>query len=305
MRLPAYALVLLLVLAPVAAAGPMPVIYFLKDAPSGPAVDGVLDWQPPPPADLQNPANNEPPGVRLVTPILPTQFVTPDAANNTGRILGPVIMGLWAPDTQTVQEGTLVVELVQLAPGDGTPIRVLDGKVLATAEVPIIAGNLTPPDPTTFLPNGTDPEEAIDHIAAQAVAYALPLLLQAPKIVYLQTEEGPLLDVEVPADALIALRFTLVASGTLPLALAQAIEYDFGLSPTFVYMPWFDPTPAPTSSPTPSPTKAPTPSASPSPSGSTTHTPGDSDTKDSPSAALVVVAAGLLAGVAVLRRRMG
>ena len=292
----------MVLLAPAAVAAPQPNLYFLRDAEvGGPAVDGLLDLAPPAPADLQNPANNTPPDARTVGPVLPVQFVRPTGDNNTGRLLGPVIIALWAPDTQTVQEGTLLVELVEY-PETASVIE-LEGGVLAAIAIPIVAGNLTPPDPSGWVPpDPTDPEGSAAFIAGQALAYGLPVLLQAPYIIVMTAEDGSALDIAVAETSRLGVRFSLgpAEGAALPVAngAGLVLEYDFGLAPSFVYIPWYaeDPpkTPSSSTSKTPSSTSA---------SSSSSSGPAE-PSSDSPALLVGIPILVLAAVVLMMRRRL-
>ncbi len=293
-------LVAILAIASAGAAAAQPAIYFMRDVDDRPIGDATLEVTAPPPADLNNPANNTPPSVRNVGPFLHEQFVRPTSDNNTGWLVGPVIIGLWAPETPLIDEATLVIEFGLFTAGTNPLMQ--DAEVLASARVPIEGGNITPPDPMRFIPpDPTNPEGSANHIAAEAIAYAAPMLLQAPYVLLLENNGTQVLNQEVPVDAKVGVRFILEPPNgsalPLPVGAGQPIEYDFGLAPSFLYVPWYVPDPAPTNQPSSSTT---TSSSTTSGAPTTIGPEPTEDEKDSPVPVLVPLA--LLIALLVRRR---
>jgi hypothetical protein len=298
-----FLLVALIVALPSASAAFQPVLYYLKDGETGPVGDGMLTSAPPPPFDAQNPANNTPPSVRTVlpNPLPPVQFVMLNASDNTGWIYGPVFVMLYADDTPLMQKGNVTVDLVLFDPDEVPGID--EPTILASATQANDASNLTPPEPTQFVPpDPTDPQGALAYVQGKLLAYGLPMVLQFPLLFFLDDNvTDGIVNAQLETDARLALQISLEpGSSTLPVAQgAQPIKYDFALSPSLLYIPWFALEEIPPYQP---PTQAPPPQAPPPtpPSDEEEDTEG-SGSKGSPG--LGFLAALLAVGLAGFARR--
>jgi hypothetical protein len=281
----AVAVAALVCLAPLADARSQPALYFLKDAKvtddrRAPVGDGVLSTQPPPPIDLNNPANNTPPSVRLIFPytdaLLPTQFVA-NSSQNTGRLFGVIAAYLFLPKSPALQSATLNVSLYALPKDPEVPPPLGGGgDLIAWARLPLNYENSTLPNATSFVPqNVTDPQGAVNYTAAQLVAYGLTTVYSSGALVYLDDAvQDYFVDRTIDSEARLALRLVLengTAVGPLPpqqvpIGAGQTIVYDFGLAFSLVLIPWFEqdppqppPPPPPPRTTTTSPTTQPTP----------------------------------------------
>ncbi|HET6399600.1 MAG TPA: hypothetical protein VFH47_08620, partial [Candidatus Thermoplasmatota archaeon] len=201
-RGPVVAMVFLLLAAGAAAALPAPRVYFLRDAPEGPALPGQLHLSGPPPlyipptdpmaypggplkyaTDVAANVSKQSAGTRLILPgqdsVYPAQFITANATDNVGRIYGPIIAFLVLPKTPLVQNANLSIELVALEGGTAPLMQDAKATVLASAQVVVDGGNGTMPDPTSFVPpNATNPQAAAGHVAAQLLLYGITKLAE-------------------------------------------------------------------------------------------------------------------------------
>lgn len=319
-----------LVLAPVAQAGSTPVYLFLRDmarpdvdgvsrcspAPSGvPGTDGELTVTPPCPLNLANPQNNSSPQSRLVVPaselLHPTQFVMLNQSLSTGHIFGPIIVLLYLPESPTVQSGNMSVQLVALPAGYTAAEVGATGSVIAGTVVDLAYHNTTLPKPETLVPpDPTNATAAAAYLQGQLLVYGFTELAKAQYVLYLDDAvPDKIVNQQFSKDAKLALRFTLLPSSTpapipVPLPVAQAagqpIVYNFPLTPALVYIPWYtaDPTPVPQP-------QAPLPSPQPQPGGTTTGQgpAGTTDGTKASGAPEAVFVLGVLAAVALARRR--
>lgn len=273
----------LLALAPLAAAGPQPAIYYLQDG-ATPLGDGTLDSEPP--------SKNET-SYRPITYGPDGPVVWFDASAPTDRLLGRAFVGLW-PEAFAVTGGNITAGLYI---DDGTT-RTL----ISETGVPIATDPSNLPDPMALIPpDPTDPEGAIFHVASQV----LPLVSAPPMLLDLG-----FVDATVPANATVLLGIHLSAGADgLPPVGTFLLKYDAPTAPSFVYAPWYAPDPAPTSS---TGTRAPTSTATPTNTATPSSTSGapldftddeEPEGKDSPGIGIVFLAAALLAFVAVRRQR--
>lgn len=301
----------LLLMASTASAASKPAVYFWRDASvqgqKVPVGDGILSTIPPAPADLENVTNNEAPGTRMIFPFvdaaIPQQFVTINTTNNQARIYGPILVFAFVPKTPAIANANLSFELVYLPPGAAPTAA---GEVIGRASVAVDGGNQTLPDPTTFVPpNPGNPEEALAYIQTQLLIYGLTKLSEGRVIAFLDDDvKDYVVDKTVDANGTLALRLALEPGSSplgQPLGAGQPIVYDFALTPSLVYVPWYAPDPVKTPTKTPTGTATPSPTST-SPSKTITSS-SSSDGKKSPDAGLVAFAAiGMLAYA--LRRRL-
>ena len=309
--LPALAFAAAVLVAVPALAAPQPHLYFLKDGAVRGAGDGILTLDPPPPPDLQNPANNSAPGMRMILPaqhnVAPVQFVQVNSTENTGRVWGPVIVALWAPKWATNQHGNITVSLVELKPS-AVPAIGGGGRVLASASTANNYENTTLPNGTALMPpEPTNVTAALAHVQGQLLAYALTEALKPPIILLLDDDvKDYIIDEEVDPEARLVLRMQLdpnEGSALSPLgqptAVGQAIQYDFGLWPSFVYIPWYAEDP-----PRPTPATKPAPTATTRVTGPTTPPTGPTgDGESTPGLAPATLVLALAATTLLLRRR--
>lgn len=149
--------------------------------------------------------------------------------NHSDRIYGPLLVGLWIGPSPTAM-GNISAEI-----SDGESIL-----GYASVDVAIDPENL--PDPQSLVPpDPTDPEQAAAYIAAQAML----ALMQPPALL-----DFGFVDVAVDPDAPVSVSFFLEGE---PIALGVAsMQYDGALSPSFVYVPFYEPDPEPAASSSPS-----------------------------------------------------
>jgi hypothetical protein len=216
---------------PTAMAGSVPELLFF--APGSSPLEGGMSAEKP--ADMDASTSLILPG----SAELPSSSFVRDG-NHSDRIYGPLLVGLWIGPSPTA------VGNISAVISDGESIL---GS--ATVDVAIDPENL--PDPQSLVPpDPTNPEQAVAYIAAQAML----AVMQPPAML-----DFGFIDVAVDPDANITVSFFLEGE---PIALgAASMQYDGALSPSFVYVPFYEPEPAASSS---------------SPSGST---PGSSATGSS------------------------
>lgn len=207
--------------------------------------------------------------------------------SHSDRIYGPLLIGLWTGPSPT-------------AVGNITAV-ISDGEsVLGSASVDVALDPENLPDPQSLVPpDPTDPEQAVAYIAAQVMIATMkpPVLLDLGFV-----------DLNVSTDAPISVSFFLEGE---PIALgAASIQYDGALSPSFVYVPFYEPDPAPSSSQSSSSASSSSSSSSGSSASSSESTPSlgigneaDPDaeeSKDSPGIGMFAIVG--IAAVAMLRR---
>lgn len=239
-----------------------------------PLSDGSLDAEAP--QDLNGSISLILPG----SPELPTISFSREG-DHADRIYGPLLIGLWTGPSPTLLGNITAVV------SDGSSI-------LSSASVDIALDSESVPDPMSLIPpDPSDPEQAVAYVLAQAVMATMnpPVLLDLG-----------FMDANVSRDAPISVSFFLEGE---PIALgAASLQYDGALTPSFLYVPFYEPDPAPSSS---SSSTAPASSSSssgssgsssPSLGGSSSSSAGDAESKDTPTvgflAALGVVGAALM-----------
>ncbi|MGB1698169.1 MAG: hypothetical protein ACPHK8_07195 [Thermoplasmatota archaeon] len=242
-----------------------------------PISDGSLDAEAP--QDLNN-------SISLILPgsaDLPTISFTREG-DHADRIYGPLLIGMWTGPSPTLMGNVTAVV------SDGSTI-------LSSASVDISIDPEALPDPTSLIPpDPTNPEQAAAYVLAQALIATMkpPVLMDLGFI-----------DANVSRDAPISVSFFLEGE---PVALgAASLQYDGALTPSFLYVPFYEADPAPSSS---SSSSAPASSSSssgssgsssPSLGGSSSSSAGSSESKDTPSVGFL--AAIGVAGAAMLFRR--
>lgn len=236
-----------------------------------PLSDGSLDAEAP--QDLNG-------SLSLILPgsaELPTISFARDG-EHAERIYGPLLIGLWTGPSPTLM-------------GNITAIVSDGSSILSSASIDISMDPEALPDPTSLIPpDPTNPEQAAAYVLAQA----LMATLQPPVLLDLG-----FIDANVSADAPISVSFFLEGE---PAALgAASMQYDGALTPSFLYVPFYEPDPEPTSSSSSSSASSSSSSSgssSASSSGSSSaSSAGSSESKDTPAigllAALGVLAVGL------------
>ncbi len=259
------ACLLALSLLPLATAGSVPTIGFLRD--DGPPVSpGILslDW----PTGNESSARQVPPELLGETTFV-ADFDAPGEA-----WLGRLMMGVW-PDAGIAKEAVIQARIS------------IDDEVVAEASIPVDVDPEDIPDPQALVPpDPTDPQGAVMHAAVQAA----PLILEPPLLV-----DFGIVDLQVPNGSVIKLHLS-VQSGEVPVPGTAAIKYDSLLSPGFVYIPWFSADPEATAPQVAPAAPAPQPAPQPQPSGPAPSPTGE----DSP---LPFVAVLLALGIALRLRR--
>lgn len=330
----AYALVGLVALgsfaAPAAMALSKPTYLFLRDTPlpdgspapplpiGGIAVgDGELVVTPPRPLDIENPENNTAPQTRTIVPateqIHPTQFVMLNQSLNTGHIFGPIVILLYVPESPTVQSGNLSVQLVELPPEYAATDIGPTGRVIANATIDLAYHNTTLPDPQAMVPpDPTNTTAALAHIQGQLLFYGFTQLAKSQYVMYLDDNvPDKIVNTIVDKDAKLALRFSLLPSTNpaplpAPLPIAQGggqpIVYNFALTPSLIYVPWYQDdavTPPPVGPNPPPPPVGPNPPPPPPVDPSATS-PSGTNKAGAPEMLFVL---GVLGALAMVRRR--
>ncbi len=267
----------LLVAVPSVAAVPQPALYFLKEGDPPIVGPGVLNGTPP---DGLEPSSRP---VLIGSSDVPSAVFVLDEAARTELLLGPIFVGLWTGPSLVV-DGNITATLYVQEGSSLTPI--------ASASQHLFLNESSAPDPTTLVPpDPTDPEAAAMYIAAQVLAGLIkpPVLMQFGFV-----------EVDVPADATLALGFYLEASEgsqtPIPVGAAATLEYDAALRPTFLYVPWYAPDPDPTQSFTQTQSVTPTPTQ-----GNPTLGGGADDNEDSPGIGVLALLVAI-AFVAARRR---
>lgn len=288
---------LVLSLAPIAQALPRPAFYFLKDDPAAlpiappvplPFGDGLLD---PYNATTQNAPNATDPKQRLVLPyvesLLPVQFLTPAGEKHPDRIRGPLFIGVWTGPA-VVLNGNLTATLFEVT-ATGDAIAIANG----TTALDFNASKV--PDPLTLVPpNTTDPQAIVFYEVAQV----LPLVLKPPLLLIFPGIDRPFAN-----ESRLGISFRIEGGSSplpVPVALFATVQYDAALSPSFVYVPWYE-----KDKPRPTPTRSATMSGSSTFSKSLTTTPTSDNDKDkgSPGPEMFFLTAGLLAAALIAARR--
>lgn len=206
------AAVAVLLLLPLASAGPAPVVGFFADGESGPVGDGVIaaDWP-----------DSEDGKVRAIVPDLLGQplvvFAAEDAPGT--HLQGPIFAGIW-PDAGAAKDSYIHM------------VVTVDGDMVAESTALVDIDPANAPDPTALVPpDPTDPEGTVYYELAQL----MPLLLQPPTLVDMGA-----IDVEVPEGADVVVSMSLVGpDGAPPTGASVLLKYDSTLSPSFVYLPWW------------------------------------------------------------------
>lgn len=274
----------LLLLPAIAAAGPQPVAYYLKDGPLGLAEDGRLNSTRP---------NATQPSVRpvpaAVSDVVPIQFLT-DGSAHPDRIVGPIYVAVYTGPALAVH-ANLTAHVFLLNGTQRVPI--------ANASIVLDANASKAPQPTALVP----PSPTGDP---QATAYyelfqLMPLVAPPAKLLYLGYS-----NLKVEPTARIGVSFTITRGSSelpVPEGVLGTVQYNATLSPSFIYIPWYAPNPTPTYKP-PTYTVAPRPSTS----GSTpvgTDAPGRpaEDSRGVPAPDLMILVLTLAAALVVIRRR--
>lgn len=203
---------IVLLAAPLAAAGSAPSIAFFADSASGPVGDGILTQAWP----TTNESSVRPILIELAGPS--TTFVDIEEPPGT-HLKGRLFAGIW-PDAALADDAQLRVSVW------------LDGELIAEGMVPINIDPSATPDPLKLVPpDPTDPQGAVYHVIGQV----LPLVLQPPTLVDLGV-----VDVEVPNGSALQVGFGLVGAASMPpVGAAMVLKYDGVLTPSFMYMPWW------------------------------------------------------------------
>ncbi|MEK6986121.1 MAG: hypothetical protein AABX89_07050 [Candidatus Thermoplasmatota archaeon] len=323
----AFAVLLALAAAPVASALPAYKFYFLADTETGVTDDGLLQLYDPLKPVVPNATA---PSTRVIFPVLsgvvPVQFLTDANETHPTQLKGPFFMALW-PGPSPIYEGNLTATLYEIPAGDDPldilpvplpiptpilppPIGPAPPIVLAQVSIPLAINASNLPDPMALIPPvlpdpSTDPVAYAQYVAFYELSQVAPAILVPPKIFVAN------LDLTVNATSRIALAFTLTneAGQTAPLpvgAFAQ-IQYNATLSPSYLFLPWYEEDkPGQTLTKNPN---VPRPTTSrPPPKAPATKTPTSSEViyeneKGSPDAGLLLVPA-LAALVFFLRRRL-
>lgn len=273
-----------LLLAPLAAAGPIPALYFLKDGETPLVGDGILNQTAPDGLD---------PTTRLVLPgsedVPNAVFRTVAPVEEADRLLGPLLVGLWTGPS-TVIDGNITATIYLVEGDEMTP--------LGSAGIALQINESSAPDPMSLVPpDPTDPEQAAAYIAAQAMAGLItpPVLLQQGFV-----------DVEVPEGATLAVGFYLEATpgsgNPAPIGGPASIRYDASLTPTFVYAPWYKTDPEPTRTTTQ--TSSNTATTQPTGGGGQPTLGGSGGEEESPGAGMLAIGV-LVVGLVAVRRRLG
>ncbi len=273
----------LLALLPVAAAGPVPAIYFLGEDEAGAKV--LTNQQP----------ESENHTYGLIAPSLSGPSLWFGGAGPVAEHLrGPIIIAVW-PEAGS-SDGNVTAGLY-LDTGEGP-------ELIAQSGLPLQFDPEQVPEPTALVPpDPSDPEGAIMHVLAQVY----PVILQAPWVF----EIGPV-DVAVPEDATLSIGFGLESPNLIPVG-ASLIKYGSATAPSFVYVPWFTPDPVPSYPPPPEPAgsgwepeEATGPASPPATPPATPPASGADDPpakgEDSPSVGALIIVATLIAVALVLRR---
>lgn len=328
-RLFAFAALLALATAPMASALPAYKFYFLVDTQSGSTDDGLLQLYDPLKPVVPNATV---PSTRVVFPglsgVVPVQFLTDANETHPTQLKGPFFMALW-PGPSPVYEGNLTATLYEIPAGSDPledlplpvplpiptpilppPLGPAPAVILAQVSIPLAINASNLPDPTALVPPvlpdpSTDPVAYAQYVAFYELAQVAPAILVPPKIFVAN------LDLTVNATSRIALAFTLTneagETAPLPLGAFAQIQYNATLSPSYLFLPWYEedkPGQTPTKSPTvPRPT-----TSRPPPKAPATKTPTSSEViyeneKGSPDAGLLLVPA-LAALVFAMRRRL-
>ncbi|MGB0652588.1 MAG: hypothetical protein ACPGQL_05260 [Thermoplasmatota archaeon] len=268
---------------------PAPALYFLDDGATPIIDDGVLS--------VEQPTGNET-RTRLVLPaaeaVLQVRFVSPAGEERPNLLRGPLFVGLWTGES-VVLNGNLTAS-----------IGIMEGetfKPLGNASVALDLNQSDAPDPLALIPpDPTDPQGAAFHVLAQV----LPLLFKPPTLLNLG-----IVDLEVPEGSQVAVQFRLdPGSSALPIPTAAFAQVQYGaiLTPSFVFIPWYEPDPPRPDPPAPVTPPPTTPDdddgGDNGGTGGQDTDEGDGDGEDSPGASAVIIAVGLLAAVAVARRRL-
>jgi hypothetical protein len=287
----AVALALLMLLPATVSAGSQPAVYYLRDGELGPATDGELNATVP---------NATQPSVRVIpvaaTAVMPVRFAASDL-EHPERLLGPVYAAVWLGPSP-VAKGNLTVTLMAM---NGSIARPL---LNASFPLDVNASNL--PNPTAMAPPTpavppSDPQGYATYLAYYVLGQVIPAVQPPPRLFLLG-----MLDEEIGPDEMIALDFTITqGSSTLPAAqgLFGSVQYDGASTPSFVYVPWYSPSPQVTSTWTPTP-----PRTSQPPSSNIAPSPSESDVdvgggKGVPGPEFIVLAMAIGAAAIVRRRK--
>jgi hypothetical protein len=279
LRIGMFALLGALLVAPMAAAGPQAVVYYLAD---DSPVDGAGTME------AEAPTGNESTTGFVFAQIDGPTVVFASGAAETDRITGPAFLGLWTKGNAVVA-GNITATLWLDDAGNRT--------LLASASQSAAIDPANAPDPTSLVPpDPTDPVASALHAAGKIT----PLMMKPPMLF-----EFGMLDVMIPANATLILGLGLTDGSGLG-AGVSVIQFGAATTPSFTYIPWYiaDPpamTPAP-SIPGASPSPA-SPTAPASPSGPSASPNGTESApkEDSPGMGLIVLAF-ILTGVALRRR---
>ncbi|MHB8632654.1 MAG: hypothetical protein ACYDBQ_01620 [Thermoplasmatota archaeon] len=289
MRLPAWGfLALALCFIAPAASFPVPALYFMGDAPTGPASAGVL--LVPVPGLVPNTTS---PQARPVVPAVPgspvqfAAFVTPAGLPHADRLKGYLFIGLWTGASPTVHGNVSATVSEETAAGALVPLGSASVAVDANASRAPAPTSLVPPNPT---PDPSTPQGWATSQVVYEAAQALPVILQPPNLLKI----GPL-DHAFNATSRLVISFTLVPApggpvpvgSPVPQGAAATLQYNYTLDPSFVYVPWY------AADPVANPPGHPTSSAAPS-SESTSSPPPTTSAKGSPGPDVVLVACALL-----------
>lgn len=297
MRIVVVGLALALLSAPAALAGPQPAVYFLEDTASGVSAPGN--------ATADYPDENASSNVRLLaygSVADPTHlFHAPESA--IVRLQGDAIAGTWISPDLAVDAGVSAALYEIDANGNRTHIANATHSLLIDPEDVPDPASLLPPDPE-------DPEGAAYHVAAAVVS-----AMEGPHILHHFVG----ISHDMASGSHLAIGFYMSeGSGGIPLGVT-GIEYGSQEHASFLFAPWYTPDPAPAPAP-PAPRDPPSasedePEAMDEPEDAmeeeTSHSDAEhmeeseaesDDSKDSPTAAPLLVLAAL-AAIAIARRR--
>lgn len=292
----ALAVLALLAMAGPAAALSKPVIYYMGDAPEGPALEGHLLL---PEAGVV--PNSTSPQVRAVTPasaFVPVRFSTLPGMPHPERLKGYLLVGLWTGASPSVKGNVSATMYEVTASGNAVKLGYASVAVDAnTSKLPAPTA-LVPPNPT---PDPADPQGWLTSVAFYEAYQVAPVILQPPTLLKLA-----MVDRAVNATSTIAVDFAFEPSpgSGFPVGVGAGatVQYNFTASPSFVYLPWYEPDPVRTTTPRPTPA-ATTQAPSPTPSTPSDAPPTSTEGRGSPAPWLALLPA-LAALAFVLRRRL-
>lgn len=279
MRHPRLVLVLALAIlaAPTVAAGPQPALYFMRDDTQGAAAPGVLAVEPP---ESQEPSVRPVPAA--TDAVVPVQFVAIDSAERPRGIRGPLFMGLWTDASATI-DANLSATLYESVGGQLTPLSSTSINLKANASKAPNATSLVPPNPS-------DPQGSVLYEVAQVT----PMVITPASLLFLGQ-----VDLTLAEGSELLVGFRLInasgAAAPVPQGAFATLRYDAQLSPSYVFVPYWEPDPPSTFTPRPPATTSRSSAAM------------TSDTQEaeggSPSPTAILVIAALAAAVVVARRR--